>query len=180
MSRPTPAALLVAGAVLALAALAAPASERAGQRCDGKRVTITEDQFGGPITGAEDHIDGTNGDDVINAGGGTDRVDALGGDDRVCGGGGRDRIEADTGRDTVIGNGGDDRGPEEGPRLVGGPGADVIFGSGGDDLLRGNSGDDKHFGEKGDDEHDGGSGNDLCSGGQGNDVATSCERVSGI
>ncbi len=172
-------------AVIATVSLAAltvgPAgAERAGAKCDGKAVTITADQSGDPIGGGDERIDGTNGDDVINAGGGNDRVDAFGGDDLVCGGGGRDRIEGDFGKDTVIGNAGDDRGPEEGPRLIGGPGNDDLYGSGGDDLLRGNSGNDEHYGETGDDEHDGGSGNDLCSGGKGNDVATSCERLSGI
>jgi Ca2+-binding RTX toxin-like protein len=168
-------------ALLGVAAVVVPAG--AGTqvaKCDGKRVTVTVDQNGDPIGGGDERIDGTNGDDVINAGGGDDRVDSFGGDDLVCGGGGRDRIEGDFGKDTVIGNAGDDRGPEEGPRLIGGPGNDELYGSGGDDLLRGNSGNDEHYGERGDDEHDGGSGTDRCSGGKGNDIATSCERLSGI
>ena len=173
--------LLTGAALIAALIVPAPLGASGGEaRCDGERVTVTEDQFGGAIGSGKDHIDGTNGDDVIHGAGGTDRVDALGGDDLVCGGGGADRIEGDTGHDIVIGNGGDDRGPEEGPRLVGGPGDDSIYGGGGDDLLRGNGGDDEHFGEEGDDRHDGGAGNDRCSGGKGADTATSCEQASGI
>lgn len=66
----------LAAAVLLAAGLGSTgAASGGGPKCDGKRVTVTEDQFGGPIGGDGEKIDGTNGDDVINAGGGDDKVE---------------------------------------------------------------------------------------------------------
>jgi len=83
-------------------------------------------------TSSGDNIKGTDGDDIIVAGGGRDNVRAGAGDDIVFGGANRDKIYGQEGDDTLYGNGSNDR-------LYGGDGSDTIVGGAGDDVLYGDN-----------------------------------------
>jgi virginiamycin B lyase len=109
-------------------------------------------------TGRPDSLRGTNGDDVIAAGGGNDTVAGRGGDDLICGGRGNDRLR---------GNGGDDvlRAALGNDTLGGGPGDDVLRTGPGKDVLRGGRDDDRLRA---------GAGADQCNGGSGRDTMRSC------
>ena len=113
------------------------------------------------------YIDGTSGNDLINASyvepvaGGTDKVDnndaglpgAAGNDDYIRAGTGNDSVSAGLGNDVVYaGDGGD--------LVYGGVGGDVIYGEGGSDTI---------FAEADNDQVYGGSGNDSVNLGDGND-----------
>jgi len=87
--------------------------------CFGFEPTIVGDEGGGVIFG-------TNGDDVILAGGGNDYIFALNGDDVVCAGDGNNVVFAGSGDD----------------RVSAGDGNDIIFGGAGDDQLDGGGGHD--------------------------------------
>ncbi|SIS79426.1 Hemolysin-type calcium-binding repeat-containing protein [Roseivivax lentus] len=114
-------------------------------------------------------VEGTSGDDVIDATYGGDlegdRIDnndgnplqpgsAGGDDDSVTAGAGNDYVASGAGNDTVLGEDGADT-------LDGGAGADVLSGGLGDDFLLGGLGADTL---------DGGAGNDVLAGGDGNDL----------
>lgn len=121
--------------------------------CFGMEVTVDlriEGQF--PTNGS-DVIRGTNGFDVIEAGGGDDVICGLGGDDMINGGDGNDRIRGQAGNDIIDGGFGDD----------------MIWGNAGDDVLSGGFGSDLVSGNAGDDVIGGGPGTDMVFGGSGND-----------
>ena len=93
-------------------------------------------------------------DDIILAGAGNDTVHA---------GDGNDEVFAGTCDDVVYGQSGDDY-------LNGGAGDDMLFGGSGDDGIVGGAGDDKVEGSQGADAIAGGDGNDDLWGGKDNDV----------
>ena len=116
---------------------------------------------------------GTDGPDVIYAGGGDDVILGLGGDDILCGAGGGDRIAGGDGRDWI--DGADDpmalraeagkKTDDRADVISGGPGNDNAGGLDGDDFIDGGDGDDEIGGQRGRDIVIGGSGNDATYGG---------------
>lgn len=74
-------------------------------------------------------LTGTEGNDVICAGGGADDVRGLAGDDLILGGAGGDKIQGQAGADLLMGQGGDDV-------LGGGSGYDLLDGGVGTDTCR--------------------------------------------
>ncbi len=102
-------------------------------------------------------VDGTNGNDVINASNLYYSVPIT-----VNGRDGNDKITGGIGNDTLNGGAGNDT-------INGGYGDDIINGGTGNDTLNGGAGNDKLYGESGNDILDGGSGTDLLRGGDGND-----------
>ena len=121
-------------------------------------------------------IEGSDGADVITAGGGTDRIFSEEGNDVINagaggtttaaqllnGGAGDDVITGGSGVDLIIGGAGDDT-------VRGGPGADAIFGNDGLDNIAGGEGDDAIHGGPGTDVVHGGGGNDEIFGDEGDD-----------
>lgn len=105
-----------------------------------------------------DNLAGNN-DDVIDAGAGNDTIYYGEGNNTVYGGDGNDLIDDVSGAQLM----GDDY-------LDGGAGADTIYGGGGADTILGGDGHDQLFGEDGDDVIFGGEGDDTISGGNGNDL----------
>lgn len=105
-------------ALLAFPTIAAPASA-AGPTCMGVPATIVGD-------GDANLIRGTDGRDVIVAGGGNDKILGRGGNDLICAGSGNDIIIGGEGRDRIFGQWGKDR-------LKGGPGFDTLDGGPGAD-----------------------------------------------
>ena len=113
-------------------------------------------------TAAGETINGTNGNDVIWAGGGNDTVNGNGGDDRLCGAGGSDTLNGGLGNDKVNGGGGND----------------TLFGNDGDDKLKGGKGDDTLSGIPGFDVDAAGKGSgDSCD--LGDEVFGGCESFFG-
>ena len=106
---------------------------------------------------------GTEGDDVIAAGGGSDIIDGRGGRDLICGGSGNDVIDGGTARDTIYGGNGNDT-------IDGGGGNDLIYGGKGSDSVKAGSGADQLWLGGGKDRADGGWGDDVIKGGRGNDT----------
>ncbi|MCC7321293.1 MAG: Hint domain-containing protein [Rubellimicrobium sp.] len=111
-----------------------------------------------------DHVvEGTAGDDLIDAGylgdPDGDRVDH--GD--AADGSHDDLIDAGAGNDTVFAGAGNDT-------VLGGDGNDLIHGGAGDDTLKGEDGNDTLEGGDGDDRLIGGAGHDTMLGGAGDDV----------
>jgi len=100
-------ALLAAWLSVSMPADAAPS-------CGGRRATIVG-------TNSRDVIKGTDGPDVIVAGGKRDLIHGLGGNDRICGGTGDDAIYGEDGNDRLFGD-------EDQDFLVPGPGHDRIVG----------------------------------------------------
>lgn len=117
----------------------------------------------GDMVDANDHSDGSN-DDSIEAGGGNDSVVAGAGDDTVWGGNdaGADTILGGAGNDLINGQGGNDS-------IDGGADDDSIAAGAGDDFVTGGSGNDSINGGIGTDTLDGGTGADLISGAGGGD-----------
>jgi predicted extracellular nuclease len=144
--------------------------------CGGLEATIV----GGP-TG--EVLNGTNGNDVIFAGGGDDVVNAGNGHDVVCGGFGDDTIDGGNGNDTLHGEDGDDTidGANGSDSVTAGDGADDVDGGSGNDALTGDDGDDTIDGANGNDTIDGGPGSNTINGGSGLDTCvngpsiTACE-----
>lgn len=126
-----------------------------------------------------DVLRGTDGRDVVFAGGGNDLVLGLDGPDIVCGGAGDDVLDGGDVSDRIYGGPGDDLllGDTGSDTLSGGPGDDeiraargndVVGGGGGTDLLRGGFGDDRMQGGTGDRDDVGGDlGIDIVNGGPG-------------
>jgi Ca2+-binding RTX toxin-like protein len=83
-------------------------------RCGREQATITG-------TTAPETINGTEGDDVIQARKGRDRINGRGGDDLLCGARGKDKIFGNKGDDTLIGG-------DQADLLNGGSGNNRIFG----------------------------------------------------
>ncbi len=119
-------------------------------------------------------VDGTLGDDVIDASYASDpqndRIDAL--DTQVPGAGlNDDVVDAGAGEDSVAAGLGDDLvfGGADADILAGGRGDDTLFGGEGNDSIRGNEGEDRLFGGAGDDTLKGGDDRDTLDGGEGAD-----------
>lgn len=93
---------------------------------------------------AGDAADGSD-DDVIRAGAGNDTVVAAAGDDTVHGGDGDDSLYGGAGDDSLLGDKGNDAlfGDEGADTLAGGDGNDTLDGGAGDDSLDGGAGDDR-------------------------------------
>ncbi|MGB2851368.1 MAG: calcium-binding protein, partial [Solirubrobacterales bacterium] len=158
--------------------------------CMGKEVTITLNSNGQPIGAANDNVEGTDGDDVINTGSGDDLVDAASGNDLICtgdgvdrvlDGGGNDRIEAGPGRDRLSLGGGDDVADagngnnlildgEGDDTYVAGSGDDKVVDGRGDDRVKTGPGEDTVRGDSGENTFRLGAGNDAAVGGIGNEV----------
>lgn len=99
-------------------------------------------------------INGTSGDDTI---------EAWDGDDVIYGGAGEDTIRGNVGNDTLRGQGGDDT-------IYGNVGSDVLRGNQGSDTLYGGGASDVLNGGNGADTLNGGNSNDTLTGGNGNDT----------
>jgi Ca2+-binding RTX toxin-like protein len=123
------------------------------------------------VEAREDDLNGSTGNDNIDAGEMDDTVTADAGDDSILGGSGDDVLEGGAGNDFI--NGGSDN-----DQLFGDDGVDVIDGGDGDDLIEG--GTEKDFldggadrdivlGNEGDDLIEGGTETDILLGGEGDD-----------
>ena len=123
-------------------------------------------------------VDGTAGDDLINAGyvdGQGDRIDANdnqagNNDDIVLAGAGNDTVLSGAGNDQVSAGTGDDS-------VMAGVGDDLVYGGDGTDVATGGMGNDTLYGGDGNDDLNGGGvngsdGTDLIYGGAGNDTAS--------
>ncbi|MHC8366475.1 peroxidase family protein [Pseudomonas sp. ZT5P21] len=112
----------------------------------------------------EEHIvlGGTNGTDILIAGGGDDTVWGDGGNDRIEGGDGNDQLRGGAGDDIITDRGGDDN-------IQGGDGNDVLHGGNGVNLIIGGFGND--FIVTGEDASEaiGGHGNDFILGSKANE-----------
>ena len=115
----------------------------------------------GDMIDSLDHSDGSNNDSVL-AGAGNDSVLAGAGDDTVFGEAGADTISGGDGADTIDGGIGADS-------LSGGIGDDLVLGGDDNDWLTGSDGNDTVDGGAGADSVYGGAGNDSMLGGTGND-----------
>ncbi len=150
--------------------------------------TVTLGSGGG---GGLDYIvEGTAGDDLIDAaytgdpegdmvdhgdnmaGNDDDVIEAYGGNDTVYAGNGNDTVSGGTGNDIIYGQAGDDvlNGDEGDDEIHGGNGDDTIHGGTGNDDLYGNGGMDQVFGDAGDDILHGGNQADMLDGGTGDDL----------
>ena len=115
-------------------------------------------------TEEDDVLRGTNGRDVIWAGGGNDRIIGGNGNDVICGGAGDDTVQGGNGNDLLLGGSGADR-------IEGGNGSDELFGEDGDDELFGGNGKDRGSGGRNADLMVGGNGKDSANG----DANDTCE-----
>ncbi|HEX8402418.1 MAG TPA: Ig-like domain-containing protein [Allosphingosinicella sp.] len=115
--------------------------------------TITGDQ---DRAGAEDTINGRDGNDKLFGLAGADTLNGGDGNDELYGGDGIDRLNGGSGNDY----------------LDGGQGADFLDGGDANDILLGGDGRDQLLGGSGNDQLDGGDGRDLLAGGSGNDLLT--------
>ncbi len=111
----------------------------------------------------DERLFGTDGDDTIDAEGGSDTILGDAGDDTLTGGTGRDIIRGGSGTDTIYGG-------ADGDILRGDSGDDTIYGDAGNDMLVGDSGVDTIYGGADNDTIAGGSGNDNLTGGTGADT----------
>ncbi|MEL6957666.1 MAG: Hint domain-containing protein [Pseudomonadota bacterium] len=125
-------------------------------------ATYTDNSNEGPTTGG----------DIIDAAAGNDRVEAGDGNDTVYGGAGADTILGQRGNDTLFGGVDADRvyGGGGSDSIDGGDGADALFGGSAADTIAGGDGNDSVFGGSGNDSLDGGEGSDVIDGGSGNDT----------
>ncbi len=144
-------------------------------------------------TGADDHLDGGIGNDLLVGDGGNDVLlggegndtlhgesdfaPTLPGNDWLEGGGGNDQLYGGLGTDTLFGGSGNDllvgdyaNEPGADDILDGGAGVDELHGGGGNDLLIGGSENDRLFAQDGDDDLSGDAGDDELQGGLGDDA----------
>ncbi|MET0117413.1 MAG: immunoglobulin-like domain-containing protein, partial [Sedimenticola sp.] len=123
-------------------------------------------------TRRNDHIDGDDGNDVIDGMRGNDHLDGGEGHDVLLGGKGNDHLEGGEGHDRLEGGKGNDKleGEEGNDYLVGGKGNDDMRGGEGDDTFIAGAGNDQMRGGEGDDRFVAGEGNDRAEGGEGNDL----------
>lgn len=90
---------------------------------------LTSGGLRGKLSGGNDHMNGSVGDDNLNGRGGADFLNGGLGDDRLVGGGGSDWLDGHSGDDT----------------LIGGNGNDYLDGRDGDDFASGGKGKDTFF-----------------------------------
>ncbi|SPF80459.1 Hint domain-containing protein [Pseudoprimorskyibacter insulae] len=146
-----------------------------------------------PVPGPDYIVEGTAGDDIIDAaylgdpegdvidgvdhsdGSDKDSVTAGAGNDSVTSGADNDTVLGEAGNDTLDGGAGDDnlQGGADNDSLIGGDGADTLDGGTGADSLEGDAGNDSLIGNAGADTLDGGAGNDTLDGGAGDDLLQS-------
>ena len=158
-------------------------------------VGISEIEFdldeSGPAL--DGYVDGTSGDDLIDASytgdpdgdmvdhndailpgevGNDDIIRAGDGNDTILSGGGNDFVLAGNGDDTIHGGTGDDQlcGQDGNDTIYGDEGKDLLEGMNGNDVLYGGAGNDRITGDAGNDELHGGEGNDRMFGGSGDDL----------
>ena len=108
------------------------------------------------VTGSDDFaefLDGNDGNDTINAGGGDDTIDAGDGNDMITGGAGPDSILGGNGQDAIDGGTGNDN-------IDAGDGQDSVDGGDGDDVI--NAGD----------------GLDTVNGGAGDETSMACQELT--
>jgi Ca2+-binding RTX toxin-like protein len=135
-------------------------------------------------------VDGTGGNDVIDAtytgdpqgdmvddndnatGTNADSILAGAGDDTVVAGTGADTVQGDAGNDNIDGGAGNDLlyGGDDADTISGGTGSDFVSGGDGADSLAGDDGSDNISGGAGNDTVEGGADNDNITGGTGNDA----------
>ncbi len=138
--------------------------------------------------GVDDEIYGLGGNDSMAGGFGEDLMDGGEGDDTATYIGAVAGVSASllSGQgfagealgdifvsvENLIGSAFDDilNGDDQGNRLIGDLGADILNGGGAADNLNGGAGSDTLRGDEGDDSLDGGIGNDIIDGGAGNDI----------
>lgn len=119
-----------------------------------------------------DMIDGTAGDDFLEASSGNDKVFGEGGDDHIDGGAGNDRLFGGDGDDHIIGGTGNDKIVDESGNntVIDTEGnARVTTGAGHDDITTG-AGNDRIVAGDGNNEVESGAGNDNIATGAGADV----------
>jgi uncharacterized repeat protein (TIGR01451 family) len=127
-----------------------------------------------------DHLKGTNGNDLIRGFEGNDKINGKKGNDCLIGGEGNDKIHGGDGNDVIEGNNGDDRlsgnkgddtisGGNDNDRIWGGRGSDTIDAGDGNDRVHANQDNDTVSGGAGDDWLGAGIGDDTVNGGEGND-----------
>ena len=92
--------------------------------------------------GKRQHVQGTNGNDILIGSGGSETLSGGNGHDRLTGGAGHDRLLGGNGNDQLYGGGGKDM-------LDGGAGNDKVLGGGGADTFIFDLGNDKLVGGKG-------------------------------
>lgn len=135
---------------------------------------INADYLGDPEGDRIDNGDALDGsqDDVIEAGDGNDTVLAGAGNDSIEAGDGNDSVLGGEGDDTLRGGWGDDTlyGGAGNDRLEGLYGNDLIYAGAGDDHVFGRDQDDLIYGEDGNDTLIGSKGTDTVWGGAGNDT----------
>ncbi len=150
-----------------------------------KTLTISLGDVGEIVgTSGNDRLNGTDGNDVIDAGDGNDRISGRDGDDTILGGAGNDRISGNDGDDTIDAGTGNDRvyAGDGDDTVIAGDGNDRVYGWDGDDTIDGGDGNDYLSGGDGNDTLLGGDGNDRLSGGDGDDIldgGTGNDRMSG-
>ncbi|MBO6505124.1 MAG: hypothetical protein JJ850_15975 [Kordiimonadaceae bacterium] len=148
-----------------------------GSGSDTLAGSVGDDNLNGG--GQGDRLFGDTGADTLNGGGGSDRVDYLTGSEDIL-------VDLETGEatgglaegDTLIsieslfGGKGDDtlRALEDGSRINGAGGDDIVTGRSGDDILAGGNGNDLVTGDAGDDLMNGNRGDDTLDGGAGDDT----------
>ncbi|WP_353929307.1 cadherin-like domain-containing protein [Okeanomitos corallinicola TIOX110] len=108
------------------------------------------------------NLTGSSQDDVINGTLGNDIINALNGDDNVFGDAGNDNLVGGNGDDTIYGGTANDQ-------IYGGNSNDDLYGEAGNDYIEGDNGNDNLYGGDGNDSLLGGNGQDLLVGGAGND-----------
>lgn len=119
-----------------------------------------------------DVIDGTAGDDFLEASSGNDKVFGEGGDDYIDGGAGNDQLFGGEGNDHIIGGTGNDRIVDESGNntVIDTEGnARVTTGAGSDEITTG-AGNDRIVAGDGDNDVESGAGNDNIATGAGADV----------
>lgn len=132
--------------------------------------TQLNDNLQGTID-VSNYIQGSTGNDIINAENGSNIIHSLSGIDVVYGAEGIDVVYAGSGNDVIYGEAGEDFifGVSGNNYLHGGLGNDKIYGGTGSDYLYGNEGDDIIYGISGVNYIYGGDGNDHIYGGISND-----------
>ena len=134
------------------------------------------------VSAGDDIVLAGAGDDVVEAGRGNDSIDGGTGSDTLFGGGGGDTIAGGAGTDTLYGGTGSDTldGGDEADTVFGGLGDDTITDTGGADVIDGGLGNDTIDAGADADVVDGGLGDDSIQGGAGNDTITGDGGVADV